>query len=679
MPIPLRSNVSSVSLLALLLFFMAPLAVPAQEDQVQDITDLSLEALLNQQVTVASKKAQKVEEAPAIISVITKQEMVDRGWKNLYDALTSLPGIYAVETYFGTRQIFFRGITSSLYNDKSLLLINGHPFWESIRGSYYIEAFPLDAVKRIEVIRGPGSTLYGTNAFAGVINVVTEQGGDMKGKASGFLRYGTYKTFEAGLSAGNQQGDLSWLLNVSWRNTDGFSVDNPADELGQPFSYRSVLNTKAFYGEMAWKGLRISTYTFQEEKSKIDVIPVALGSLDNTRNRFWGTFWMADYSHKFGNFDLRLRSSWNTFNMDFDSLLKGITPTGLLSDFTTAHSEGPRFDIEASTTYTPEEGFWDLSLGVGYERVGAPESPVMLDRRSQTILTYLSPFPEGFHDESVFAYLQSNVSIGTSVSLVAGLRGVHNADFGSFLNPRGGLVFRASENLFLKVLYGTAFRAPTMNEKYLTFLTSLGNRDLDPERLTTLEAGMDLRLGKHSMRLNAYHTRIRDLIGRIPGPQPGSTIYSNLNGVSTYQGVEAEIRGGLGRHLLYNLNAYLGRGEDTAGEEIPYIPNFIQNLGLTWKDRWFSCSLNTSYMNQVESDLSPLTPLVTLPEQATIRSAFLVHAKVGVSLSNGLKISLLGQNLTNRQVRAPEFVRGHIAWLQNGPGRTLMLEIRKDI
>jgi len=643
-----------------------------------DVSEISLEELLNQKITVASKKTQKVEEAPAIISVITKREIIDRGYLNIYDALTSLPGINAIETYFGSHQLFFRGIYSPLYNDKSLVLLNGHPFWDAIQGSYYIESFPIESVKRIEVIRGPGSTLYGTNAFAGVINIVTETGEDVKNEPSGFFRYGTGKTFESNVIAGNTKKHFSWNLAIAWRHTRGYNVENAADEVGTPFSFPSVLNYKSFYGEMKYKTLRISTYTFQEDKSKIDVIPTYLGSMDNTRNHIYATMWMADYEKRFGKFDFKARSSFNNFDMDFDSLLKGVTPQGVISDFTRVENRSQRIDTEINMNYTLSKQS-DVMIGAGFENLYTPKVPIFIERKTGKIITPLSSMTGSFSDTTYFSFIQGNLAVGEHLNAVAGFRYVYNKGYGGFLNPRGGIVYKLSKGLFFKALYGTAFRAPTLNEKYLNFFTTLGNMELDPEKLKTLEFGFDFLHKTKSIRLNFYHTWIEDLIGRMIVPNsPGITQYTNLAGTSKYYGVEAEIRGGLTKYFQFYINAYLGKGKDQNGFTIDYIPSFIQNGGITFKNRVWVVSAYYNYLNSVENMISSILSPWSAPRKVKISSTFLVNMKVEFTVDDTLSVSLIGHNLTDKHVLAPEFVRKNIDSLQNGPGRSITVELRKS-
>jgi outer membrane cobalamin receptor len=112
---------------------------------------------------------------------------------NLYELISYLPGVEMVETSFGRTVLNFRGLKNIHYINQSLLMINGNPIYDVVTGSYYLEAIPVSAISRIEVIRGPGSSLYGTNAYSGVINVITKKGAGTT-EISASASYGSFNT-----------------------------------------------------------------------------------------------------------------------------------------------------------------------------------------------------------------------------------------------------------------------------------------------------------------------------------------------------------------------------------------------------------------------------------------------------------------------------------------------------
>ena len=166
----------------MLLLLGAAMAAPKIVDPFTEPDDADLYRLDQQIVTVAARYAQTVQDAPAIVTVITDRQMRERGFRTLSDALASLPGIYVTTTKESRKIAWFRGVISADDN-KFLLLIDGVPFYDGVYTHAWIDEYlPLDAVRQVEIIKGPGATIYGTNAFSGVINVVTYRAQELQGE-----------------------------------------------------------------------------------------------------------------------------------------------------------------------------------------------------------------------------------------------------------------------------------------------------------------------------------------------------------------------------------------------------------------------------------------------------------------------------------------------------------------
>ncbi|MDP2875854.1 MAG: TonB-dependent receptor plug domain-containing protein, partial [Holophaga sp.] len=130
-------------------FFLLVAPVFSQAPQATEL-EAELLALLDTTVTVAGKKAQKISEAPAIISVITAEDLRNQGVTNVYEALSLLPGINLTETFYGYTSVGFRGNLQAHYNNKWLFMLNDHPMFEPVTGDSRFESVPLSQIKRIE-------------------------------------------------------------------------------------------------------------------------------------------------------------------------------------------------------------------------------------------------------------------------------------------------------------------------------------------------------------------------------------------------------------------------------------------------------------------------------------------------------------------------------------------------
>ena len=189
----------------------APVSTLAQGPRVSlnDLAEMSLEELLRIKVTTASKKSESLLDAPAIMVVLTESDIHAYGGRSLVEVLDRTTSVF----FMGTQEnlqgaLTMRGDATLGANNHILVLVNGRPIQESTHGGMihpFLRSFPLASVKQIEIIRGPGSVLYGTNAYVGVINVITKDW-DSAGVAG--VSYGAFDTTTASAAGGKTIGDL---------------------------------------------------------------------------------------------------------------------------------------------------------------------------------------------------------------------------------------------------------------------------------------------------------------------------------------------------------------------------------------------------------------------------------------------------------------------------------------
>src|SRR6202043_2653874 len=186
---------------ALALGLGIPIRGSAQTPPPRDLTQFSLEDLMNVQVISVSKKEQKLAKTGAAIFVITQEDIRRSGASNIPDLLRMVPGVDVARVDHSTWAIIIRGF-NGVYANKVLVLIDGrsvyHPAYSGVL--WYAQDVPLEDLDRIEVIRGPGGTVWGANAVNGVINIITKSASDTQGglvvggggpqERAGMIRYG---------------------------------------------------------------------------------------------------------------------------------------------------------------------------------------------------------------------------------------------------------------------------------------------------------------------------------------------------------------------------------------------------------------------------------------------------------------------------------------------------------
>ena len=196
-------------------------AAAAQPPDTVDLLDLSLEELLNITVTSTTKSSLEIRQAPGVVRVFTRTDIVRLGFTTLSDVLRQIPGIQVIEYRTGHQTIWVRGVQSR-YNNKVLLLIDGVPMHDSFYGHFDIdESLRLDDAERIEIISGPGSVLYGTNAFAGVISITTRSPVP-SGEPTLVSAAAEQGSFQSPRGSLNYSGH-NLYARTSYLRTDGFS------------------------------------------------------------------------------------------------------------------------------------------------------------------------------------------------------------------------------------------------------------------------------------------------------------------------------------------------------------------------------------------------------------------------------------------------------------------------
>jgi outer membrane receptor for ferrienterochelin and colicin len=172
-------------------------------------------------VSIATGTTQPIAKAPAVASVITASQIRAMGARDIDQVLESVPGLHISLNAIYNPEYLFRGISSD-FNPQVLMLINGIPITNLFQGDRNLVwgGMPVEAISRIEVIRGPGSALYGADAFAGVINIVTKTPGEVKQNSAG-VRVGSFDTTDVWFTAAGEKGELAYMGSVEFTQSDG--------------------------------------------------------------------------------------------------------------------------------------------------------------------------------------------------------------------------------------------------------------------------------------------------------------------------------------------------------------------------------------------------------------------------------------------------------------------------
>ncbi|MBI5641704.1 MAG: TonB-dependent receptor [Nitrospirae bacterium] len=501
---------------------------------------MSIEELMQIEVATvqtASKYVQKVSEAPSAISVITSEEIRKYGYRTLADLLRSVRSFYITHD----RNYSFTGVRGfgrpGDYNTRLLLLVDGHRINDNIYDQAFVGTefiLDIDLIERVEIIRGPGSSLYGANAFFGIINVITRSVSGLKGaEVSG--EAGSFRTYKGRLSYGGiLRNGPEMVLSASTYESKGRGrlffreFDDPATNNG--FAENADYDRfNSSFAKISYKGLTIhGGYVYRKK----GVPTAAFGTLFNDPGTYAAderAYLEMNYEQTFEK-DLRIisRLSYDQYSYHGHYVTD---PLIVNKDFARGRWWGA--EIKAIKTLFERH---KVILGAEYQDntkqdQGNYDEAVYLDDRRRS--------------ENWGVYIQDEFAILDTLILNAGVRHDRYDTFGSTTNPRLALIFSPARTTALKLIYGTAFRAPNAYELYYNDGgdTQKANPGLRPETITTYELVLETSFDK-AVRgaASIFHYDIRNLISQQVDPSDGLIFFSNADEIEA-SGLEIEIDG----------------------------------------------------------------------------------------------------------------------------------------
>jgi outer membrane receptor for ferrienterochelin and colicins len=497
----------------------------------EDLMLLEVETVIG-----ASKFEQKITEAPSSVSIVTAEEFKKFGYRTLVEILQSVKSFYTNYdrnySYAGARGFGRPGD----YNDRILLLIDGHRTNGNVYGSALIGTeFPVDVdlFDRVEVIRGPGSSIYGSNAFFAVVNVITRKGRDLKGaEISGDV--GSYNTNHERITYGNLlQNGLELIASGSLYNSAGQNLYFSA--LDQPSTNNGVTNGTDFD-------------RYQSAFLKLSYQGIDFESSYNSRTKGIPT---GSYGTDFNNPNNQTVDG--AFFTDLKYERKITDSTAVMVRFFFDHSDYTGDYIYSGVDIKDlERGEWwggelkySLSLNEVQKIVFGTEYQDNIQQLQQNYNE--SPYTLFLNDNTtsqiIAFYLQDEITLSKRLLLNAGVRYDHYETFGGTTNPRLGLIYTPYDTSTLKLIYGSAFRAPNNYELYYS---SPGtppleeNPNLKPETIKQYELVYEQYLpNRFRTSISGFYYTINDLISQTTDLSNGALVFQNIDKINA-TGVEFE-------------------------------------------------------------------------------------------------------------------------------------------
>jgi outer membrane receptor for ferrienterochelin and colicins len=547
----------------------------------KDLSEASLEELTNIEVYSASKHMQSASEAPASITVVTADEIQKYGYRTLAEILQSIRGFYITYdrdySYVGVRGFGRPGD----WNSRILLLVDGHVINNNILGQAVLGTeflVDVDLIERVEIIRGPSSSLYGADAFFAVINVITRKRPQLKGVELSF-EPASFGTYMGRASYGGRYRGIDMLLSGTFYNSQGQALFYP--QFDRPATNNGITrntddeNSQHILATISFRGFTLQGLFSARDRG----VPTAyFGTVFNdprTRNFDNQQYFDLGYQHSMGEeWELTARTSHDQARLQAPLAFSAGQPNG----------------STAVDTYSFRGNWWNSEVKL---------SRTLLEKHKITLGTEITDNlrqDQGDYTSigNVFAakpassriwalYGQDEFAITHRLSLSAGLRYDHYSSFGGATNPRLGLIYHLFRPTTLKLLYGTAFRAPEPFEVTPGFGPFYeDNLTLKPEKIRSIEGVVEQRLGRHfTLSGSVFHNWLENLISLETDPSNGHAVYRNSDSARA-TGTEIELDGQWAGGVKSAASYCYTNAQDPAAHRIlPNSPQHLAKLNVT--------------------------------------------------------------------------------------------------
>lgn len=628
-------------------------AAPARAQEVSGIADLSLEALGSVRVSGVSKVEESLASAPASVTVYRTEDFDRFGWRTVSELVDAAPGMLLTSSALVRFAPAIRGDIRATSGVHVLILLDGRPLRSSLdalTSQDVFAAIPLAALDRVELIRGPGSVLYGTNAFAGVINLVTRSSRQASATLDGSV--GSLNSYSALAEGTAHAGGASFSLTgqlLRAPDLDRSVEDESSRTTSASLDGKSgVVIGSVRSGGFALQGL----YTRWEGGTLLPFLPGLPVAEFNSDEFFLG----ASYQGKLAP------SLEGRFDLDY---MRGRAGAALIDT-------RPKSDdllLEGTLFYHPAPRWHFLAGGTANLLTGSA--------------VYFGMQALDYNQWNGSGYAQGEFWPSPRWRLVLGAQAVKTPDIPVQVVPRAAVVFGGLHGFGVKLLYGEAFRSASPAETQIDAPgLAEGNPTLLPERMHTGELITSWQGTRGSVALNLFASEERDLITTTPLPGGGAT-YQN-QGKFSARGAELEgtVVPGAGLTLLGSVSYQTNRLNDQY-DDVGKSPQWLVRAGASWSpgpvltlslfDNWLGATPKATVLFASAPEVNPANQAYHLVSaRATVGLGRLFHMDPATSLSLRLGVD----NLLDEETWYPDATFGTVNTLPWRPGRVFTAGVR---
>lgn len=621
-----------------------------------DIYDLNLSQLSKVKISSVSKTLEKITEVPSTVFLITASEIKEKGYFTLEEAISDLPGFQFRNINGFNSYVFQRGVPSQ--NNLILVLIDGIQVNELNSGGFYGGGqYNLSNVERIEVIYGPASVAYGTNAVSGLINIITNSHSEKPFEITTLA--GNFNTFSTSANYAYANDKKNFAVNASgmYKQSDKANLRGEAGDNNWTGLMDNFENDYSIDLKIRKDNFIFGTNYLQKEVSAATFIK-SVGTMYLDYGTLWNIRFINNYLKYNKSFSDHLTLNSVLYNRNTTVLNNSVLyvvdtaqfgyyrPNNLTGWETTInYSAGRIFSITSGILLESEQLAQNYSITQSNSFESKPARPEKPDMDNNLLLS---------------VFLEPRINPVKNIYLSGGLRFDQSSVYDQVLSPRAGIIYKLYKHSF-RLSYAEAFRAP----KPWDYTDGLGNPSLLPERMKSLEAAITFSLSDNIvLDLIGYKNKLSDAF--VTEILSNGYRWTNGGEIKT-KGIEVFFRYS-SKNFKSTLNYTFNESFNENNDFVPEISKHTGNFSATYIfDKYLKINLRANYVGKRENP-----SFITATNSSTVDPYLIFNGALTLTTQKDLTVQLIAKNIFNATYyhtsnRPPERYRQ--------PQRTVMISL----
>ena len=546
-------------------------------DSEPDPFDIELTDLAQLKVSIASGEPERIIDTPAVVTSYQTENMQKMGLNTLEDLLNFVPGVVVQDTSIGTKAVMIRGMVEA-FNQKVLFLLDGSPYWQPSHGGVPLLAMPFTYIQKVEVIRGPGAVIYGSNASGGVINVITKQSDEsnldikidsLVSRDVAFYHKKNYQTFNIRMGGHvfKQKGYRAEFKN------------RPIPPIYPTDTPLNTTMTKAQASQSIWLAMNSENWqlNLHHFKSQNDGLAAAASTINQSTLEYSGTLIQTEFNQQSPLGFVKLKGDINNFYLRIPTKnLLGFGQDGT-QEFEGEGERNNRYRVEGSlqSRFTNNidwlNGF-ELELRETGDYVNA-------DINGEPVSTSMA----ANQTKEVSLYSQLDMSWQAS-RWVIGARMVENNQAGDDWLPRVSYIYSVDNHRSMKLLYSEGLSAPTFVQQFIEIAPNVvkGDDDIKSEKIRTWELVYTVQKDEHFFVVSIYQLSAHDFIFRTVNDE-GIVAFANTSNF-TREGLDLDYRYRNDFVEVFGNVSWAFQGNDEIIDDATalFVPKLRANVGVSY-------------------------------------------------------------------------------------------------